>query len=90
MENKNVKVLFEEQFNGNYNNADSKGFRIVWNDKPLDKWDTYNYRTKAYKRKSKWQGCWDEILKSFNEETTPNDISKIVSKYGSYYGFYSS
>ena len=88
LENKNVEVSFEKAFNGNGDNAPFLGYRIFWKDKPESIWDTYADRTKTYKRESKWMSCWEEIVKSFNEKTTPNDIGRIVSKYGSHYGFY--
>jgi hypothetical protein len=84
LENKNVEVRFEKTSE----HSIKQGFRIFWNDKPESKWDTYAKRTKTYKRESKWASCWEEIVKSFNEKTTLNDISKIVGKYGVSYGFY--
>tara|TARA_R110000868_G_scaffold405880_1_gene685743 strand:- start:49 stop:333 length:285 start_codon:yes stop_codon:yes gene_type:complete len=88
LKNKNVEVTFMERFNGNTNSAPSTGFSIEWNDTPLDKWDTYLQISKSYKRESKWIPCWEEIVKSFNENTTPNEIGRIVSKYGLYRGCY--
>tara|TARA_R110000796_G_scaffold249240_1_gene376816 strand:+ start:95 stop:340 length:246 start_codon:yes stop_codon:yes gene_type:complete len=77
LKNKNVEVSLRD-------------FSIKWNDKPLDRWDTYLFVSEEYKQKSKWQGCWDEIVSNFNEKTTPDDICTIVGKYGSYRGFYAA
>ena len=84
LKNKNVEVSFEKTPEYYH----EQGFRIFWKDKPSDVFDTYAERTKVYKRESKWIPCWEEIVKSFNDKTTPNDIGKIVSKYGVSYGFY--
>jgi hypothetical protein len=78
--NGNVMLTYSKDFNG---------FFIDWmlNDRKVFDTNHKAAYTKAYKSSKKWANTMEKIIMSFNDETTYNDICKIVgiSNYTEYY-----
>jgi len=89
IKNNNVKVTYSKKYNGNYEGAKFEGYAINWtlNDRPAFSTNDKMAYTKPYKSPKKWADTMDKIVASFDENTTFNDICKIVG-YSNYTEFY--
>ncbi len=89
LENKYIKLHYGKSYNGNAPISNFKGYEIRWSDsdKPMNAPNFEMAATKAYKSHKKWGNILNEILTQWNDNTTFNDICKIVGP-GNYKSFY--